>query len=59
MQDNNEVQKAPAAPRREWVTPELRSLDLKATLKGSWITGVESVYEEPPHDPYTGRYPSS
>ncbi len=43
MQDNNEVQKAPAAPRREWVTPELRSLDLSKTLNGPDVTTHEIV----------------
>ena len=36
-----ETQNGPASSRRTWVTPELRSLDLKATLCGAQI-----VYDE-------------
>lgn len=50
MQDNNEVQKAPAAPRREWVTPELQSLSLKSTLGGL----IPWTYEGTFTDPNTG-----
>lgn len=47
MQDNNEVQRAPAAPRREWVTPELRSLGLRGTLVGPINLGIELSYAYP------------
>lgn len=47
MQHQTETQKAPAAPRRAWVTPELRSLDVKHTLSGPNVTAKEQgIYTE-------------
>lgn len=48
MQNNLDTQRASAAPRRVWVTPELRSLDVKATLNAS----LPGPYEfDPVYDP--------
>lgn len=48
MQNNLDTQRASAAPRRVWVTPELRSLDVKGTLNAS----LPGPYEfDPVYDP--------
>lgn len=53
MQNNLDTQRASAAPRRVWVTPELRSLELKSTMVGPVEFFAELSYTDPPHDPYS------
>lgn len=43
MQHKLNAQNEPAAPRRAWVTPELKSLDLRKTLNGP----IDWFAEEP------------
>ncbi len=53
MQNNLDTQRASAAPRRVWVTPELRSLELKSTMVGPVEFFAELSYTDPPQDPYS------
>ena len=53
MFDLMETQTVPAAPRRAWVMPELRSLDLRNTLVGPVAFSAELNYSDP--DPRDGE----
>lgn len=53
MQNNLDTQRASAAPRRVWVTPELRSLDVRSTLTGTISFFDEFQYQTPPNDPWS------
>jgi len=58
MQNNLDTQRASAAPRRVWVTPELRSLDLRETLTAGIPWTFEGLITVPgpgsPPGGYTG-----
>lgn len=45
MQHKLNAQNKPAAPRRAWVTPELRSLDVKSTRSGA-LSYYKELYDD-------------
>jgi len=49
MAQNFAVEQEQTAQRRAWVTPQLRTLDVRQTLVGPIAAAAEGVYTEPPH----------